>query len=85
MASWSKTIDELIFEPNRAYQSGKQIFFFLNIFTPSIILDTKIELKEYEHTISYLEKGEDIEKGVKNAGDRYSLIGLKLGKKIFVI
>ena len=45
-----------------------------------LILDTKIELKEYEHTISYLQKGEDIEKGVKNAGDRYSLIGVKLGR-----
>ena len=45
-------------------------------------VDTKIELKEYEHTISYLQKGEDIEKGVKNADDRYSLIGIKLGKNI---
>ena len=89
MASWSKTIEELIFEPNRAYQSGRNKRFLkivvseLKFISPSMISDTKIELKEYEHTISYLLQGEDIEKGVKNVADRFSLIGVKLGKLFF--
>ena len=96
MGSWSKTSDELMFEPNQAYQSGivlefskkrgeiVVLFLFLKMI-PKISfypypIDTKIELKEYEHTISYLQKGEDVEKGIKNVDDRFSLIGVKLGK-----
>ena len=46
----------------------------------TFLLDEKIELKEYDHIISYLKKGEDIEKGIKNADEIYSLVGVKLGK-----
>ena len=85
-----------MFEPNQAYQSGIVLEFskkkggnssFIPLFKmiPKISfypypIDTKIELKEYEHTISYLQKGEDVEKGIKNVDDRFSLIGVKLGK-----
>ena len=46
----------------------------------TFLLDEKIELKEYDHIISYLKKGEDTEKGIKNADETYSLVGVKLGK-----
>ena len=44
------------------------------------LLDNEIELKEYDHTISYLAKGEDVAKGVMDPKESYSLVGLKLGE-----
>ena len=41
----------------------------------------KIELKEYDHTISYLANGEDVARGVRDPEEQYSLVGLKLGER----
>ena len=77
VGSWSKNTGELIFEPNPAYQSGDKHIRWTC--APSLLTDQKIELKEYYHTISYLKDGEDVEKGVMNPGESYSLVGVNLG------
>ena len=77
VGSWSKNTGELIFEPNPAYQSGDKHVRWTC--APSLLTDQKIELKEYYHTISYLKDGEDVEKGVMNPGESYSLVGVNLG------